>query len=94
MTTKSQTDNTEWLDSILEILHNSWLEDDYEYDDPDGLHAKEQILAKLKQQDIKSRIDELEKWLALVTWPNNYLAMREEMQKHIDELSAKLRSKA
>ena len=85
-TTKSQTDNTEWLDDIIEtsrLTGDAYLQ---------FLRVKDQILAKLKQQDIKSRIDELEKWLALVTWPNNYLAMREEMQKHIDELSAKLRS--
>ena len=103
MTTKSQTDNTE-LDSLgrsktLQKLLVRLVNAHNGSNAKDGLSIFEaQTLIEawhnrqLKQQDIKSRIDELEKWLALVTWPNNYLAMREEMQKHIDELSAKLRS--
>ena len=92
MTTKSQTDNTELGEyfSVTEVVKTA----DNKILARLSTTAKLQIEAMLKQQDIKSRIDELEKWLALVTWPNNYLAMREEMQKHIDELSAKLRSKA
>lgn len=31
------------IDGILEELHNSWLDDDYEFDDPCGVHAKQQF---------------------------------------------------
>lgn len=94
MTTKSQTDNTE-LDEIKKTVWECIRYNEFNLSDTEAVGVIMQAVeAKLKQQDIKSRIDELEKWLALVTWPNNYLAMREEMQKHIDELSAKLRSKA
>lgn len=54
-TTKSQTDNTEWLDDIIEtsrLTGDAYLQ---------FLRVKDQILAKLKQQDIKSRIDEQNK---------------------------------
>jgi len=92
--TKSQTDNTE-LDEIKKTVWECIRYNEFNLSDTEAVGVIMQAVeAKLKQQDIKSRIDELEKWLALVTWPNNYLAMREEMQKHIDELSAKLRSKA
>ena len=36
------------IDEILELLHNSWFEDDYEYDDPDGVSAKQSILKLIK----------------------------------------------
>lgn len=38
------TDNTQELDRILELLHNSWLEDDYDPKDPDAIEAKQAIL--------------------------------------------------
>lgn len=37
------------LDEILELLHNSWLEDDYDGEDPDAIEAKQALLTKLAQ---------------------------------------------
>jgi len=39
----------EKIDDILEELHNSWLEDDYERDDPCGLNAKQAITSLIKE---------------------------------------------
>lgn len=33
----------EKIDNILEILHNYWFEDDYEYDCPGGVEARQSI---------------------------------------------------
>ena len=30
-------------DQILELLHNSWLEDDYDSEDPDAMEAKRHL---------------------------------------------------
>lgn len=36
--------NKSELDEILQLLHNSWLEDDYNPKDPDAIEAKQAIL--------------------------------------------------
>lgn len=52
------------LDSILEELHNSWIEDDYEFDDPNGVHAKQTIKAIITTQK-QELLSEIEKELPL-----------------------------
>ena len=37
------------LDEILELLHNSWLDDDYEAKDPDATEAKAAITSLIKE---------------------------------------------
>lgn len=37
------------LDEILELLHNSWLDDDYEAKDPDATEAKQAITSLIKE---------------------------------------------
>lgn len=89
MTTKSQTDNTEWLDELLlEVQKNTdtwWNEtrEEFKGQNPAQIRetAKQAIQAKLKEQDIKSRIDELETF----EWNDAHL--------HVNTRLAKLRSK-
>lgn len=45
------------IDGILEELHNSWLDDDYEFDDPCGVHAKQAIEQLIAEAYKKGRID-------------------------------------
>ena len=45
----------EKIDDILEELHNSWLEDDYERDDPCGLNAKQAII-KLIEDEVREAV--------------------------------------
>lgn len=52
--------NNERLDEILEELHNSWLEDDYEYDDPCGVKAKLAIQSLIRTE-IAKVLDRLDK---------------------------------
>lgn len=37
------------LDSILEILHNSWLEDDYDPSDPSAIEARQALAAYFEE---------------------------------------------
>lgn len=39
----------EKLDEVLELLHNSWLEDDYNLSDPDAIEAKEALMALIAE---------------------------------------------
>ena len=58
------TEQDKELDEILELLHNSWFEDDYDPTDPDALEAKQAIMqlitADRKRVALEARIDELE----------------------------------
>lgn len=37
----------------------------------------------------EAKIDELNKWLSMVSWPNNYQAMRKDMEERIKQLKGK-----
>ena len=53
MTQPNQSELDIKLDEILEELHNSWLEDDYEYDDPCGVKAKLAIQSLIRNEIAK-----------------------------------------
>lgn len=53
-------DNTQELDEVLELLHNSWLEDDYNPKDPDAIEANQAIQAHIDKRvnEVLDRVDE------------------------------------
>lgn len=55
--------DTQELDEILELLHNSWFEDDYDPTDPDAMEAKKELLALIASREqtaeLRGRVSEL-----------------------------------
>lgn len=64
----------------LDNLHEKYLNREI-----DGNQYKKAILAWGKQQ----RIDELEQWLVLAKWSNDYASTKKEMLERIQALEAK-----
>jgi hypothetical protein len=52
---KPMTNYNERLDEILELLHNSWLDDDYDAKDPDATEAKQAII-KLIEDEVREAV--------------------------------------
>lgn len=96
MTTKSQTDNTE-LDEIKKTVWECIRYNEFNLSDTEAVGVIMQAVeAKLKQQDIKSRIDELKKPLELAlkyyssTGEYNFKILANLLEMRLKELRSKL----
>lgn len=80
----------------LGCFSNKEAPDGYEYNyDTEVIAMLESPEARKYLQERESRIiaeakiEELKKWLSMVSWPNNYRAMRTDMEERIKQLEGK-----